>query len=307
MQLSLLNRFQGGLLGAWIGASLNKENNQLSHLDQQLLAWIKLAMSLTKLLIDSGQITQENWLEILAQQKLSEPLFFQVPISSAIIALSTLPLALFFHDSPSQFKEYLYSLKGIGQQSQETLEEVIIWQDALRLILREKLKLSPLIDQLCLRHQITQTPLGQQLEQLQTFLKAKIPLQQAASQLYRSGKHHPHEIALACYCFSYTAQEFSLCVKAAKQLDYQPSLTAALTGILAGVYNGISGIPIAWRLQLENDPIPQEMYQQAIDLWAVWSGVDQPCTLQTLESAAIASPLIIQARPAVKMISQTHL
>ncbi|ACK73088.1 conserved hypothetical protein [Gloeothece citriformis PCC 7424] len=305
MKVSLLSRFQGGLLGAWIGASSVEQNPKFTQADEQLLPWIKLGIEITEGIINSGQILDNHGLEIFEQYKNKQGL--KNPISSGMIAISTLPLALFFHDSPHHFKQYLYSLNDGGKLSQETLEEVIIWQDALSLILREKVDSSPLIPQLLKRHSQGKTALLQQLEQMQLFLEQKIPLHQVLVQLSRRHQLQPHEIALACYCFSYSPQEFSVCIKRAKTLDYQPFLTATLTGILVGVYNGISGIPIAWRGELWDVRISQNIYRQATNLLAVWSGVDQPSSLQPLQQSAIASPLIIQPRPTVKMISQTEI
>jgi hypothetical protein len=103
-------------------------------------------------------------------------------------------------------------------------------------------------------------------------------------------------IALSLYFFLDTPEQFDLSLKRAALINYP--LVLPFTGALAGAYHGFTGIPLAWRF------IPTELAfpDRIRHFWGQWSGVLSENTLPF--STAIASPLVIQQRPNVPLISQ---
>ncbi|MGK7877829.1 MAG: ADP-ribosylglycohydrolase family protein [Xenococcaceae cyanobacterium] len=299
MRYSLLSRFQGGLLGSIIGETLV---SNYPGQDEKLSNWSKIGISATESLIGSGKIDRTDWQQICHRQKVFED--FKNTANSTEVALATLPVAIFFHESPSLLREQLQHLREIWQHSAEASEDVLIWWYAIALALREKLHASQFITQILDHLEQRSTSLVQQLEQVQTFLAQGTPLEQVVPQLSRQGKPSQTAIALAFYCFGYTPEDFRLCVTRAAQGGCQPQITAALTGALAGVYNSFCGIPVCWRLASQEHRLYRDSYQRAKRLFAVWSGVCEPGISHLPESAAVASPGVIQPRTSLKIISQ---
>lgn len=299
MRYSLLNRFQGTLGGSLLGELWC---NHLLGKEEGLSAWQQMSFKLTQYLIQSHQLTQPDWEQIFQSQQ--NCLRANYPVNSAEIALATLPLTVFWHDSFQFLQEQLQQVAAIGQYPADLVEDVLIWGYAIALALREKLDTNRLIAQLLSRFAQAQTPLLAKLEQVDSLLDRGIGLNQAVAQL--SG-HHPSPqvtIALAFYCFGYTPEDFSLCMARAQQSGYQLPMTAALSSALAGAYNSFSGIPGRWRLWLKRHPASEKIEQQSKQLFSVWAGVYQPDTALVPVIAAVASPQVMQPRPSLQIISQ---
>ncbi len=305
MRYSLLSRFQGGLLGSilgelWSSNFLRQDWRSLPN--QKLSPWSEIGICTAESLIRSGKLDPSDWQHIPHCQEVF--LDLKNTASSSEAALAILPIALFFHESPSLLREKLEQAAAIWQHSREGSENILVWGYAIALALKEKLDPSQFIAQILDHLGIVETSIGQQLVKVQTFLARGTGLEQVVAQLSRQGKPSQTAIALALYCFGYTPEDFRLCVTRAARTGYQPRRTAALTGALAGVYNSFSGIPACWRLASQRHQIGKETYQRAKRLFAVWSGVYEPDSIDLPQSAAVASPLIIQPRSSLKMISQ---
>jgi hypothetical protein len=275
---------------------------ELTVLEQKLSPWSRIAIDLSERLIDSGALSAKDWKQIGDRRE--DFLEGKTIPGSGEVAWAVLPAIFFFHDNADLLQEQLQHLRAIWGLSAETVEDVLIWRYAIALALREKLNPSQAITQILARYQAGRTHLIQQLEQVQTFLHQGTPLEQVAFQMARQGKHDRSEIALAFYCFASTPEDFRLCLMRATRMGKQAALVSALAGALAGAYNSFSGIPLSWRVALQTHPIGQKLARLAIHLFAVWAGVYQSDRVNLVQVAAVASPLVIQPRSSLKIISQ---
>ena len=298
MRYSLLSRFYGGLLGNIIGELLS---SNCQGKEREISPWSEIVIQTTDTLIKTGNLVQNDWQRIKQNQK-NFPLNRSANSSEA--ALATLPIALFFHENFNLLQEGLRQARIIWQDQTEVLEDVLLWGYAIALALREKLEAKNIITQIITYPKISQTPLLNKLEQVRSFLERGIGLEQFVTQMSSQCSPSQMPIVLALYCFGYSPEDFYLCVTRAIRGGYQPQITAALTGALAGVYNSYSGIPLNWRIALRKNPLTSSMKQKAKYLFNVWSGVYQPDNIELPNSVAIASPMVIQPRPSLKIISQ---
>lgn len=290
MQHSLLNRFQGSLLGSFLGETLPIDSLKRSEpieLEQQLSRQNQLGINAIALANDG-----------------TDCLDGKTPANSGEIAMAMLSALLFCHDSDSWRQERLEYFVSNWRHSDWALEDVLIWGYAIALALREKIPPHQWIERISSRYQTAQTPLIEQLALVRTFLERGTPLQQAIAQMARQVSSKQMAIAIALYCFLSTPDDFRLSLMRAMQAGKEAKAVAALTGALAGAYNSFSGIPIGWRIALGKHPIGQQLLQEATELFAVWSGAYRPNSSPLLESAAVASPLVMQPRPSLKIISQ---
>jgi hypothetical protein len=276
MLYSTLSRFQGAICGSTISPSFLNQ----------------LVIFQAKSLIESGTLDFNN---IKSLEKLT----------TSQIAIASLPLILFFHESPQLLTEKLTAIVTQINKPAETLQELLIWGKALALALQEKLQPQNLIAQLLQSN--TETKLEQQLEQVQTYLEQDLSLHQVVGKLSRRKEQEQTALALAIYCFAFTPEDFNLATSRASLGNYQRETTVTLTGILAGVYNGYHGIPLKLRLSLEQDYKGQISTTIARQLYASWCGITEfGSTGWQKPTQAIAITGLIQPRTQLKIISQQN-
>ncbi len=317
MRYSLLSRFRGALVGSIVGEILGSgggidrvlgaanlipsraENTQLS---QTLSDWSKIATCGTESLIRCGRLDLEDWVRHseMTQQSL---LLLKMAASSSEAAVATLPIALFFHDDEVKLRQQLLKAAALWQHDSEESEGVLAVGYAIALALTEKLDFATLIPRILAYLGTSQTPLVQQLEQVQTLLEQGAGLDTTLTQLRRNSQYrseppsHPYtSIALAFYCFLNTPEDFRLCVTRAARSGEQHQTTVALTGALSGVYNSIIGIPVGWRLVANRSIAGVQKLQVAGRLFSVWSGVYDVSAIDQCPLAAVAAPRVIQPR-----------
>jgi hypothetical protein len=249
------------------------------------------------MLLESGYFAEINWREI-HQKLLAGGAWNQTPNRSEL-ALLTLPLALFYHDSSSRLETQLGNLINAWELPQESWTELRLWGQIIALAVSGKLQPSLLIPQLL----ASATPLKSQLEQLQHCLGQNSPLNQLIADFHDESLQF-QVIAAAVYCFASTPDDFRLSTLRAGQAEKQLAGVTALTGALAGTYNSISGIPAAWRLAVQKNPALQEIPQQGKTLLAAWSGTYCYMTGDFSAKLAVAAGGTIQPRPSWQMISQ---
>lgn len=268
MRHSLLSRFKGGFLGQLIGEYvLSNYPGQ----ERDLVKGRNINTSITESLINYGRI---EWEGLYCSKE---------PVNSGELALATLPIALFFHETPDLLSEVLescaerYNLKARGI--------LFLWSNIISLAAYEQLAPTRLIPQI-LNLKTSQTlSLKPQLEQVQKFVSSGTGLEEVVSHFSRQYPQKQTSIALALYCFSCTPEDFRLCVLRAMRTGSESAKTvAALTGVLAGVYNSVSGIPIPWRLQCRTEKTAILASLQAERLFAVWSGVYDPHYVAFIDS-----------------------
>lgn len=335
MRYSLLSRFRGALLGSLVGeilgdvgcrdrvlggASLARLKQEDAQASQTLSEWSQLATCGTESLIGCGRLNLEDW--VLPSGKTPSKVVLKSAASSSEAAVATLPIALFFHDDEIKLRQQLLACAEIWQHKPEASEGVLAVAYAIALALTEKLDFATLIPRTLAYLGSSQTPLVQQLEQVQILLEQGAGLNTTLTQLRREAQSRgeplgrPHtSIALAFYCFLSTPEDFRLCVSRAAS-TYQPQTTAALTGTLAGVYNSLIGIPVGWRLAINrtskggfgivgshqeqivdqlNPPLHYRL-QLADRLLEVWSGVYKVSASAQSQWLAVAAPRVIQPR-----------
>lgn len=215
----------------------------------------------------------------------------------------TLPIALFFHEDELKLRQQLLQVGEVCHNQPEALEGVLAIAYAIALALTEKLDCTTLIPQVLSYLGPSQTPLVQQLEQVQTLLERGAGLETTLSQLRRDTQRrgepqgHSHtSIALAFYCFLTTPEDFRLCVSRAARTRYQPQITSALTGALAGVYNSLIGIPVSWRLTTNHLSSSIHRLQLADRLLDAWAGVYKISASGQIRQLTVAAPQVIQPR-----------
>ena len=315
MRYSLLSRFRGTLLGSFVGEILDRDlgrvlgestlrppepgNDKPSPI---LSDWSQIATCGTKSLIRCGRLDVEDWLLHSTNTQSSFTLLKRAATSNQA-AVATLPIALFFHDDEIKLRQQLLAGAAVWQQESEGYEGILAVGYAIAQALTEKLDPTTLIPRILVYLGTSQTPVVQQLEQVQTLLEQGAGLDTTFTQLRREAQRRgesllrPHtSIALAFYCFLSTPEHFHLCVSRAARISYQPLITAALTGALAGAYNSSIGIPMGWRLATNQINLGSERLQLADRLFASWSGVYDVSTAQLCHRAAVAAPRVIQPR-----------
>jgi hypothetical protein len=306
MRYSSLSRWQGGLIGSVVGESL-VHHSKINRIDRKLWQKNLTSVFLTKStiteskntviekLINCGQLKARDWQEIIDRQKSN--------LLLGDFILITLPIAFYYHESLSLLKKQLEFVFTCWQNSTTLLEEVWILYEAIALGLQEKIQPQPLQQMLDFSSVLT-TPVKEKLELLQTAIDRGTGLERVIFNLDRRNSDKFNEvesthnaIALALYCFACTPEDFTLAVTRALRTKYRTSLTAAFTGTISGIYNGISSIP-------GDRHRSSETTIQAQLLFASWAGVNNLNNSQMLEKQAIAASSLIQPRPCLKIISQ---
>lgn len=317
MRYSLLSRFRGALLGSLVGEILGSGGSIGSVLgaaklesskpgdtqpSQVLSDWALVATCGTESLIHCGRFDLEDWVRHceMTQQSL---LLLKTAASSSEAAVATLPIALFFHDDEVKLRQQLLKAAAVWQRDAEASEGVLAVGYAIAVALTEKLDFATLIPRTLAYLGTSQTPLVQQLEQVQTLLEQGAGLETTLAQLRRNFQYRsdlpsrPYtSIALAFYCFLNTPEDFRLCVTRAARTGDQRQTTAALTGALSGVYNSIIGIPVSWRLATNRINAGVKRQQLSDSLLSVWSGVYDVSAVDQCTVAAVAAPRVIQRR-----------
>ncbi|MGB5963161.1 MAG: ADP-ribosylglycohydrolase family protein [Coleofasciculaceae cyanobacterium] len=311
MRYSLLSQFRGALLGSLVGeilgsnkgrmpsrlllkASSDQDNQSLVALATQL-NWSQIATCGIESLIHCGRLDLEDWQ--LRSSKVESLSLLKNTANSSEAALATLPIALFFHDDQSKLRQQLQQAAAHWQQTEEN-EGVLAVGYAIALALTEKLN-HTLIPQILSYLGNAQTRLGQQLQQVQNLIDKGAALNSAVHQLRQEAKLQGGTdtvcaIALAFYCFLSTPEDFRLSLSRASLITYQPQLTSALTGALAGAYNSNMGIPIGWRLEANQINMSIQRLKLSEQLLAVWSGAYGVSVIEPLPWAAIAAPRVIR-------------
>jgi len=313
MRYSVVSRFRGTLLGAFLGESLasNRETEYETGLD-----FGKMAVMGAESLITLGRLDLNDW--IRRQQQESLHLDASDAISIKVI-LATLPVALFFHDNTIKLRQNLLRVLQIWENDPLVRDGTLAVGYAIAQSLTEKLDPLTLIPQTISFLGETTTSIPKQLLKVHTLLEQGAGLERAQAELSREEKLS-NTIAMAFYCFLSTLEDFRLAILRAthnsnfKEQDttYLGSwATGAITGALSGAYNSMGGIPVNWRVLWQENLAAwgltsfSQMLELADALLAVWSGMYNytlnPSGLKE-EECVIAwevAPLSVYAAPRV--------
>jgi hypothetical protein len=275
---SPLDRLQGGLIGAYIGESL--------HNQPLIPAFNYEAIPRTTLLLQALQSKEDLLLAIASKQQSESALLFVL-----------LPEILTWPDHGERWQARLNFWLKKGLISELTRQEAIIWGEAVGLLLRGKRPLNQLIGQL-----LTINPKNKLLEQIQSALGQNHPLESILSAWAKDSSPLGIAIAASLYTFLQTREDFAVSVRRANSSPYQRQLTSTLAGIWAGLYNGIEGIPLAWRQNLPKEPVKQQLIDKAGEIYRISLGISPHLVLSP--HTAVAYGGTIQPRPSLKLVSQ---
>lgn len=287
MQISLLNRFEGGLLGSAIAL-------ETPEISSSFAPWEKIQDCALATLIQTGQLETQDWLQHVNRSDRAL-LEVQHTGTSSEIAAIALPLVLFFHDLPARLDAELKRIASLWLHPEEPIEEILLWGEAIALILHDDLKPSQFLPRLISRHPSRSSFLNA----LQDAIERRFSLQQTARML-GDRPLAQKEIALALYCFSFTPDDFFLGWHRSRLLSAQLPLTAILTGTIAGLYNSCLGLAPSLHLS----PQRQQILEKAGLLFSAWSGCYIPDNRDRLSRTAIGTAGTIQPRKGFAPISQ---
>lgn len=252
----LLTRFQGALIGG-----------NIIYFTPQQIAPNPLMTETTPALmggIDSsircGGFEAQDWLQ-------STSIIDRDP-QRAIVAM--LPLMLFFHDDRVKLREIILNVSHTWELDWETCSSAVSIGYLISRSLCETLSPTAIIVQLLDEMTNLHPLLFQQLSMIDRLLEQSSSLTQVTQKLAIA----PHPIitptVLAIYCFLCTPEDFSLAIRRAHQIEARSPLTCALTGILAGVHNSSTGIPLNGLLAT---PQREQWMTAAENLLNGWAGV----------------------------------
>lgn len=301
MRYSLLNRFESAWLGGMLGEALGQNNQQKDWLkisNYQPSIWIRQGMAIAQSLCNLGRLEPQNEEASEVGRDSSE-----VNSNSSQTALTALPIILFYHENFSLLAAQLRQNPRYWHYSTVILEDVLIWGYILALALREKLDAKYLVDRVLVGVGAKSTPLIGQLKQINIFLAQGRGLEQVMEKLATRANLSQIALALAVYFFATTPEDFYLSISRASRTGKLAPITSALTGILAGAYNGIAGIPLNWYIPSRTNLVYQTAQQQAKHLYQVWSGIDRLDAAE-ISGLVVASPKVIQSRSSLSIISQ---
>ena len=278
MKHLLLTRLQGALIGA---NTIYSDRQQISP--NQLMLDTNLALmdgmsSLTR----HGKYELQDW---------TENIFTDIPNPErAMVAM--LPLMLFFHDDRVKLREILVNVSHSWQLDWETCSSAVAIGYIISRSLTESLNsrtIAQLLDEMPNLH-------PRIFQELSTIERSsdRTSLHQVAQRLAIDSHPMITQTVLAIYCFLSTPEDFSLATRRAYHSQSQSQLTCALTGILAGAHNSLTGIPLNGYIATQEK---EQWLLAAESLLAAWAGVYQelPST-NSAHSLAVASPRVIQRR-----------
>lgn len=283
-----------------------------------------LVEQLNNLLIDDE--LDNSWHEFAKQEPIKQYFSKTEQVSAAVqnkinLTSSTqnsnllilLPLSIFLGDNRRLFTEIITQCNLKSVITTEAKEDILIWSYLLTLSLNNQfetqgLNLSLIIKQVLSGVAVETTALVKKLELVSWAWEKGLGLHQLSEELFAQGNPKQIAIALSCYCFASTPQDFRLSVQRAASLDQNiAELTIALTGSLSGAYNGIAGIPWSWRAIANHNQSYLQVQQQGRELIKTWLGIfslENNQYLYDQEIHAAAPTNLIQLRKSLKIISQ---
>lgn len=226
-------------------------------------------------------------------------------LSGLNLLRDTMPLAVFFHDEPSQWVQGL----GLTPQSQILLKA---WGQIVAGILTERLVCEG--DRGLSQLRLLLSPpalalLSPVLERLESAIKTEISASDFFDLINSDHQAYSLEIAIALGLFSVwnTTDNFRLAVLRSLHMTADSSLVA-LTGALAGAGLGVSSIPWAWTRQCSLQSSQTLLFETMESVWFHWLGCARKTThWRRSDASAIASASTLQPRPQLRLVSQTPI
>lgn len=294
MQYALLNRFQGAFLGAIVGEAIACQASPDGG------RYTPTVAAPPRLQFERFLRFYANTLVDPARPESPDHPILQTSLRTAEAAIALLPVFLFFHENSLKLQQNLLEVLSVWQHASVNQTELLVVGSVIAQTLLEVLDPATLTDSLL------DTPSLQPLQQAQTLLGQSVGLKEAVKSIVscQTPATDP-AIALALYCFLSTPGEFRLSVLRAAQTGYHVPIVCALTGALSGAYNSTCGIPIEWRLALQQwisttgETVTQtDLLQLATRLLGEWSGIyDNRRVLEDPSTLVVAAPQVIRKQP----------
>lgn len=331
MRYSLLSRFRGALLGTAMGEIWGAYGESWQMGEAQSVppsAWGRLVVKGTEGLIRRGRLDLADWQESASetsgeasvnaaksQARRRKDKTKSTSKSDGVKAygaiISAVPVALFFHEDEAKLRQNLQQVADVWQDDSVLKDGTLAIGYAISTGLKEKLNRDTLIPQ-TISYLDVETPLVNQLRQVQTLLEQGAPLEITLNKLIPRHTAPPPNfpVALAFYCFLSTIEDLRLSVLRAARCP-QAQVTCAIAGAISGAYNSVAGIPASWRLALEQQkgetsPLATlwginteaELLRLAARLLATWSGVydAEKFLIDTSQVFAVGAPQTIKPR-----------
>jgi ADP-ribosylglycohydrolase len=280
MKHLLLNRFQGALIG---GNIIYINSDQITPNRLIVDTTLVLTSGITSL-IYHDQFVAQDWAKSI-NSDISSP-------DRSIVAM--LPLMLFFHDDRIKLREILIDVSQSWQLDWETCSSAIAIGYIISRSLTESFDAQTIIPQLLDEMNNLHPLLFQDLSKISELLEQSSSLHQITQRLTTA---HPivTPTILAIYCALSTPEDFSLSTRRAYHTRNRSPLTCALTGILAGAQNSLTGIPLNGYLATQDR---LEWLLAAENLLNAWAGVYHEHSSQPPASypLSVAAPRVMQRR-----------
>jgi ADP-ribosylglycohydrolase len=292
MQHLLLTRFQGALIGA---QTIYLTTHQLAP-NQLTIETAPALVGGIGSLIRCGRFDLQDWLQSTFPTT-EDP-------RRAIVAM--LPLMLFFHDDRVKLREVIVTASHSWQLDWETCSSAVVLGYIISRSLKESLIPRTLIAQMLEETSNLHPLLFQELTTIDRLLDSSSSLHRVVQKLTANAHPIITPTVLAIYCFLATAEDFSVSMLRARRADYDVRFTCALTGILTGTHNSLTGIPLNGTIATQS---PEQWLSGAQALLATWAGIEierhstapthlLPASSQPAVAYAlpVASPQVIQRR-----------
>jgi hypothetical protein len=289
MKHLLLHRFQGALIGGntiYISPDRITPNRLIMDTTPALISGITS-------LIHPDRFVAQDWAESI-NLDISNP-------DRSIVAM--LPLMLFFHDDRVKLREILIEVSHSWQLDWETCSSAIAIGYIISRSLTESFNAQTIISQLLDEMNNLHPLLFQSLSTIAALLEQPNSLHQITQRLTTT---HPiiTPTILAIYCCLFTPEDFSVATRRAYHTknrwrslfsERESLLTCALTGILAGAQNSLTGIPLNGDLATQDRG---QWLSAAENLLNAWAGVYHKYSSRStaIYPLSVASPRVMQRR-----------
>ena len=280
MNHSLLSRFQGALIG---GNVIYISSDRVAP-NQLIIDTTPALISGLRNLTDGNRFVNQDW-AINIKIDITNP-------SQSMVAM--LPLMLFFHDDRVRLREILIEVSHRWELDWETCSSAIAIGYIISRSLTESFDHQTIITQLLDEMNNLHPLLFQSLSTIAQLLEQPSSLHQITQQLTTT---HPiiTPTILSIYCCLSAPADFGLATRRAYHTKNRSPLTCALTGILAGAQNSLTGIPLNGELATQERV---EWLSAAASLLNAWAGVHHNYSIQSTatDPRSIASPRVMQRR-----------
>lgn len=322
MNLSIVSRFRGALLGAVLGECLgihcqSRPKSEQSWQTIELWAFQAPTISSAPGRSIPSLIERLTQLERQHQAFQNSELLNPQHFAEHIIELLPVLLLGFDHPAPTRMSDYPWA--ELPEFAPHTLQvDGLILHHVLSLVMRScppRQLIPRVIDRLNHPEVPNLEQITSQLWHIQTLVESGCVLASARQSFDDLNATHSHSdssrllMPIPLYGFLSTPDDPRLVLVRTAQLGHAPMLSCALAGAIAGAHAGVQAFPLAWRQQLSPTHRPSPLnalwniaseaalFDLADQLAATWAGVYNPSTRSQISS----SPLLASLTPSSKI------